>query len=277
MRFGICCGPGSFAPQTEGQPLASIPALMETMTEAGADYLEFAVAAVSPTGPEERFEELRQAIAPYPLKVEAFNSFIPGTHRITGPELDLARVLAYCETALRRCRALGGEVVVLGSAGARKAPEGFPLERAEEQFVQFCRELGPIAQANQITIAIEPLNRGEDNLLLSVKHGAAIVDRVAHPSIWLLADLYHISVEDEPLENVAAANGRLVHTHCADTGRVPPGFASEREENFLGFFRSLRAAGYDRRCSFEGSFTDIASQSAHLLRHLRKRWQEAQA
>ncbi len=46
MKFGICCGPGSFAPQVEGQSLSALPRLMEVMQEAGADYVEFGVSSV---------------------------------------------------------------------------------------------------------------------------------------------------------------------------------------------------------------------------------------
>src|SRR5947209_3227972 len=120
MRFGICCGPGSFAADVASHPKSSVARLMETMQAAGADYVEFAVGSVMPDGGEAEFETLRAELEPYPLRVEAFNSFIPGTHRITGPDAASQRALDYCRTALRRCKALGGEVVVLGSAGARR-------------------------------------------------------------------------------------------------------------------------------------------------------------
>src|SRR5207302_1836330 len=144
---------------------------------------------------------------------EAFNVFIPKHHPITGPAVNLASVLKYCATALKRCKALGGAVVVLGSAGARKIPEGFDRARAEAQFIEFCRELDPVAEEAGIDIAIEPLNRKEDNLLVSVEHGAKIVETVARKRICLLADLYHISEEKEPVQNVAGAGKHLIHTH----------------------------------------------------------------
>lgn len=274
MKFGICCGPGSFAPQVAGQPLSALSPLMESLQAAGADYVEFGVAAVMPAGGKAEFEKLRAALEPYPLKVEAFNSFIPAQHRITGPEVQLASVLDYCRTALTRCQALGAEVVVLGSAGARNVPPGFDRATAEAQFVEFCRELGPIAEAIGIDIAIEPLNSHEDNLILSVATGARIVDEVGHPRIRLLADLYHMIEEHDPVESVAAAGQRLRHTHVADLDRVPPGYAPAGEADFLGFFRNLRRADYDARCSFEGKFDDIATQSGPLISFLQRRWQE---
>ncbi|MGD0094062.1 MAG: sugar phosphate isomerase/epimerase family protein [Planctomycetota bacterium] len=277
MRFGVCCGLGSFVAQIQDQPLSSLPRLMDTLKAAGADYVEFGVATVAPEGPEAEFEKLRRAMEHGPLRAEAFNSFIPGKQRLTGPQVDLRAVLAYCRTALRRCKALGGAVVVLGSAGARKAPDGFDHGKAEQQFIEFCRELAPLAEEIGIDIAIEPLNRKEDNLILSVAHGIRLVDAVGRARIQLLADLYHMSEEREPREILVQAGARLRHTHLADLGRVAPGFAAGGEEDFIGFFRNLRKAGYDRRCSFEGRFDDIEKQCKPLLDLLKKRWAEAAA
>ena len=276
MRFGICCGPGSFAVQVNSQPLSSLPRLMECLHAAGADFVEFGVAAVTPEADEREFDTLRAALSGFALRVEAFNSFIPAKYRITGPDVNLAAVLKYCHVAIRRCKALGAEVIVLGSSGARKIPDGFDRDKAENQFIAFCRAAGPLAAESGVTIALEPLNKKEDNLLVSVQHGAELVDKIGHPNIQLLADLFHISEDKEPLEHVAAAGARLRHTHVADLGRAAPGFASNGEEDFIGFFRNLRRAGYDKRCSFEGKFDDIDAQCKPVLDLLKKRWNESQ-
>lgn len=278
MKFGICCGPTSLG--SEGEKLSSAVArLSDAMQTAGADYVEFGVAAVHPAGDRAKFEELREAVASSALRVEAFNSFIPAHHRITGPEVDLESALGYCRSALLRCRELGGAVVVLGSSGARKVPPGFDIEQAEKQFIRFCRALAPLAEEAGIDIALEPLNAREDNLLISVEHGAKLVDEIKQPRIRLLADLYHMAEEGEPMAHVAQAGARLRHTHLADRGRVAPGYAPDGEEDFIGFFRALRQAGYDRvpdaRCSFEGSFNDMASQLKPALDLLKRRWQES--
>lgn len=273
MKFGICCGPGSFAPQVEGQALSALPRLMEVMQAAGADYVEFGVGAVM--GSEIEFEQLQNALSTLPLKVEAFNSFIPAKHRLTGPDVNLDDVLEYCCVALTRCKALGGAVVVLGSGGARRVVEGFEREEALQQFVEFGRLLGPIADEIGIDIAIEPLNKNEDNLINSVKHGAQLVDEINQPRIQLLADLYHMFADGESLYSVTAAGARIKHTHVADLGRVAPGYASGGEANFAGFFRELKAIGYEARCSFEGSSHDLVAQAKPMLDLLKKRWQQA--
>jgi sugar phosphate isomerase/epimerase len=153
--------------------------------------------------------------------------------------------------------------------------DGFSHEEARKQFVQFGRELGPLAQNAGITIAIEPLNKKEDNLINSVADGAQIVDEIAHPSIQLLADLYHMAEDGEPMRNVSQAGARLRHTHVADKGRVAPGFAENGEEDFIGFFRALRKANYDARCSFEGKFDDMSTQLKPAIALMQKRWEES--
>ena len=273
MKFGICCGPGSFAKETAQRNASSVEKLMTVLVEAGADYVEFACGALM--ADDAAYEKLHDVLAAAPLKVEAFNSFIPPQHRITGPDVNLETLVGYATTALARCKSVGAEIVVLGSGGARKVPDGFDRDRALEQFVEFGRAIGPVAQQIGIDIAIEPLNKREDNLINSVVHGAQLVEEISQPRIQLLADLFHMFEDGESLFAVEAAGKKLVHTHVADLGRVAPGYAAGGEANFTGFFRALKASNYNARCSFEGSFDDIALQSKPLIALLKNRWAQA--
>lgn len=275
MKFGVCCGPGSFAPEVKNQPPRPVTELLDMLSASGADFAEFCVGAVTPDEPESVFEKLLNDVSKYTLRVEAFNSFIPAKYPITGPNADLKAALSYCSRALPRCNALGGEVVVLGSGAARRFPDGFPREKAEAQFIAFCKELGPIAERSRLVIALEPLNSSDDNLCVRVDHGARLVDTISHPHIQLLADMFHIAYEKEPYENMYHAGARLRHVHVADVGRVAPGFAAIGEENFIGLFKILKQIKYAGRCSFEGKFDDIDRQTGPMMAFLRKRWEQA--
>lgn len=262
MRLGICCSPQSVEGASLGERALK---MQDVLQQAGADYFEMGVASVM----ADNFAELEEALRPLELKAEAFNSFVPASHRLTGEGVDHEAALQYCATALERVRRIGGEVVVLGSAGARKVPEGFSRERAMEQFTSFCSRLGPIAQGAGVMIAIEPLNSGEDNLILSVQAGAKLVDQVNHPSIQLLADLFHMVADNESIEDVARAGKRLVHTHLASSSRVPPGMDSSDTAPYREFFEACRRAGYDGRCSYEGKIGDLSQDARTLLDFLR--------
>lgn len=274
MQWGLCLDPALLFQRRDAGAWDSFWPVLQ---EAGVDYLELPVGRAM--GSEAEFEALRGIVAAAPLPVRAFNSFLPAAQRITGPDVHWDSVLEYCRVALTRGRALGGDVVVLGSAGARRVPEGFDAMLAEKQFCEFCRLLGPVADAANMDIAIEPLNAEEDNLILSVAHGARLVDEIGHPRIRLLADFYHMAQEHESMDAAATAGARLRHAHLADLGRVAPGYAPDGEADFLGFFHALRQSGYAdqpyARCSFEGKIDDIEAQTPPMMHLLRVRWQES--
>lgn len=258
MKFGICTAPGAL-----GDPAR----LLDTLAEAGTDYIEWTVGSLMAS--EGEFERLRAIALAAPIKPEAFCVFLPPLQRITGPNVRLASVLEYAGEALRRIKAVEGQIVVLGSGSARRVPHGFSMDEARRQFCEFARELGPLALQNGVTVAVEPLNSHEDNLITSVGEGAALVRNVDHPSIRLLADFYHMNEESESVQSIVDAGFLIRHTHVADLGRVAPGFAKGGGADFRAFFGALKAIGYDGRCSFEGRTDDLARQARPLLTHLR--------
>ncbi len=264
MKFGICTAPGAL-----GDPAR----FLETLAEAGADYVEWTVGALMAS--EGEFEKLRKVAENAPIKPEAFCVFLPPHQRITGPNVHLASVLEYAGEAVRRIGQIGGEIVVLGSGSARKVPGGFPLDEALRQFAEFARELSPVAEQNGVTVTIEPLNTHEDNLITSVQMGAEITREVNAPGIRLLADFFHMNEENEGVQSVVNAGDLIRHTHLADVGRVAPGCAPNGEADFKAFFGALKMIGYDARCSFEGRTDDLARQAKPLLEHMRRRFSQA--
>ena len=233
MRIGICVG---------------LDKLNEAH-EAGYAYVESGVATLLPDQDDAAFAPVKAQILAAPIPVEAFNGFLPGTLKVTGPEVDLAAVGRYMDVALRRAAEVGAKIVVFGSGGARCAPEGFPHDQAWAQFDVAARLAAETAQRYDITIALEPLLKRACNFFNRVEEGAAMVDRVNHPRLRLLTDLYHISAEEEPFANIVAAGKRLVHVHLA-TPAIPEtgeGVAYD----FAGFFKALYAAGYHDRASVE--------------------------
>jgi len=278
MRFGICCNAGSLA--QEGDSLdEKVARLADFARRCDLDFVEFPVGEVRPEGDEAQYDELHRAVRQHALPLQSFNVFLPAHHRITGPDVQLHRVLNYCRVALGRCAALGGQIVVLGSSGARRVPEGWSHQEAHAQFIAFARALEPIAAQNSITIAVEPLNRREDNFLNSVLDGIGLVDEIACPHIRLLADQYHMDEDGEDYEHVANAGALLRHAHTADVRRCAPGFAPEGEAQFKLFFAALRLSGYaqreDARLAVECNWSNLNEQTATSIALLRRRWEES--
>jgi len=258
MRFGIC---GNLpAHLTEG--VESV----ERAFEYGYDYIEPALATVAAM-PAEDFAALLARVKAQSIRVEACNIFFPRTLRLTGAEVNWDAIQAYLETALARAGALGVKVIVFGSAGAKNVPEGFPYHEAWKQLVRVCRMAAEVAAKHGITIAIEPLNHKEANIVTSVAEGLALMQRVNRKEVRVLADYYHMGTDGEDLSILRTAGADLVHVHVARVdGRT---FPTEKDAGLVEFFQQLKAAGYDGRVSIEGSTKDFAADAPRSLEVLR--------
>ncbi len=250
MRFGCCVGLDK----------------AEIVQEAGYDYIELPVSTVKAESPDSEFEPILEQVHLLEIVPEAWNCLLPGDMKVTGPEVDKYRVERYLRTAFERIEELGGEIVVFGSGGARTVPEGFPREEAWQQLVEFVSLAGQVAGTHGITIAIEPLNSKESNIINSVAEAVELAKAADHPFVRVLADLYHIDEEKEPLEHILESGDYIVHTHTADTGRFYPGSGSYPHREF---FRNLRAVGYNDRMSVECRWNDFESECRKALEFLR--------
>jgi len=251
-RLGVCTS------------IANAPAVKA----AGGDYIEESVQGfLVPDRPESEFRPKAEAAAASPLPVRACNSFLPGSLKSVGPDARPDEIAAYAGTAFRRAREVGITTIVFGSSGSRSIPDGFDRTEARRQFVALLRRLGPLAESQGVVIAVEPLNRDETNFINTVGEGAAIVREAGHPSVQLLADIYHMLRENEGPDALVTAAPLLRHVHVAEKDRrTPPGVAGD---DFRPYLRALRRAGYGGAISIECGWDDLAGQVPAALKALR--------
>lgn len=265
MRFGVCL-PGNFTlPNSPAEGcIEQIRALVDGyrfIQEVGYDYIEFGVGNFANFSEE----DMAKAVAFYEkglLKVEACNGFIPGTLPLVGDQADLAAVRAYLEKVLPRMASVGVKVVVFGSGGARRIPEGVSAEQAQKQLDEFMTLAESIARDVGITIVIEPLNHKECNTLLTVTESAAVARRLNLPNLKVLADLYHTYVENEDPQVLIDNADILCHTHVAE----PESRTIPVDHPYLrACGEALRKAGYNARMSIECGTKDFAAEVTGAL------------
>ena len=78
------------------------------------------------------------------------------------------------------------------------------VARAFEQYVDLLRQFAPLAEEQGVMIVVEPLNRGECNLINTVREGAEAVRRANHPAVKLLVDLFHMLRNGESPDDLLA-------------------------------------------------------------------------
>lgn len=217
----------------------------------GFDYLEPPAAALAAMSPAD-FQEFKAHVLASRLRCTSFNSFIR-TLRVVGPDVNASEVRSYLDLCLPRCREVGGEIVVWGSAGSRNVPEGFPRERAWEQIKAFLRLAGDAAQAHRLVIAIEPLRHQESNILNTAAETLQLVHEVDHPNVRMIVDYYHMRIENEDPEIIWKARREIVHFHFANPqGRRWPRSASEDPE-YARFFEIVKRMRFHGGISIEGN------------------------
>ncbi len=254
MQFGICGGP-------------ELAGLVE---KAGYDYFEWSVGGyLKPREDETCFNQALEDVRKIGLPCPVVNVFIPADLKVTGPSVNREALESYGATACRRAHKAGVQVIVLGSGAARRIPDGFDRAQAWEQLLAFSRMLAPVAYAQGVTVAVEPLNRAECNVLNTVDECARLVRQVNHPAFRLLVDGYHFLRDGDSLDDILANRDLLVHVHVATIpNRLAPGMEPCALEPF---FQTLVRSGYDGRVSIEGTLPTSASDLANSLA-LMKSW-----
>ena len=268
MKLGVCAQPEAAA----------------VLAAAGFDYMEVNVVRdLQPELPDDAVAAQLTALRDLPLPAPVANVFLPGALKLTGAAVDLGAVERYVRTAFARAAAAGIEIIVFGSGAARRIPDGFDRARAWAQLVDFGRLIGPLAVDHGVTIAVEPLNYAECNVLNTVAESAQYVRDVAesaqyvrdvaesaqyvrdvdHPGVRLLVDAYHWARNEEPADAIVAAGPLLVHAHIATyANRLAPG---QEPCDFAPFFAALRNADYVGALSVEArGDVDLAwAQATH--------------
>lgn len=239
----------------------------------GADFLTEGVGSfLVPDKADDAFEKNLAKLAASPLPILACNGFIRSAEmHCVGPEANHDLIMKWADTTFRRMKKAGGKFIVFGSGGARRVPDGFSKEKAGEQFVALLKRLGPLAEAQGITVTVEQLRAEECNFINHIGEGAAIIRAAGHPNVRMLADLYHIACMGDTPADLKAAMDVVVHVEIAEKKtRTIPGVSGD---DFRPYFHVLRESGYHDAISIEGKWE--ISQIAPSFKEIRRQASEA--
>jgi D-psicose/D-tagatose/L-ribulose 3-epimerase len=245
---------------------------IDAVKAAGFDYMEVRASEVAALSDAD-FESAAAKFKQVGLPVLSANLFIPSDIKVTGPDIDKERQMEYVRRALDRVSRLGVHLVVFGSGGARRVPEGFSQQEAFQQLVDFGKRIAPEARSRNITIAIEPLRHQETNIVNNTTEALAWVNAVNDPNIQLMIDYYHFQVEKEDPSDILKVKDHLRHLHMANPdGRVMP--LKWEEYDYAPFFAVLRQIHYDRLISLEASTKNLPVEGPQSIALLRRAFDE---
>ena len=84
--------------------------------------------------------------------------------------------------------------------------------------------LGRHAARQSVQLFYEPLNRYETNLAMTMEQGVTLLEPISTGNVMLLADLFHMNIEESNIANALRTVGKHVgHVHFVDSNRQAAG------------------------------------------------------
>lgn len=219
----------------------------------GWEIAPFTIGGRADQLPSARRQQLAQQIARAGVEVVGLHWLLAkteGFHLTTPDESIRQRTAEYLGHLAELCRDLGGSIMVLGSPQQRNFPEGeMTHQQATDNAVWVLERLLPALEAQQITLAIEPLGPGEGNFLNHAADAVHIIERLNSPWVRLHLDVKAMSTEGHPIDQLIIDNAKhLAHFHANDPNRQGPGMG---EVDFVPIFGALRSVDYQGWVSVE--------------------------
>jgi len=242
MKYGCCIYPNFN--ESEEMFLSTFKALARS----GFDYVELPLSLVSQLSDDE-FGKLKKALDIIPCL--ACNLFFPSSLTIVGPDMDTIGITAYLERMLPLAKKLGVETLVFGNGGARKIQEGQNADAILADLRKIVEIMDNYAKKEGITIAVEPLNTTETNIILSYTEGVNLTKGLTH--VKTMVDSYHTAMNNQTFDDVYIYPKSLGHLHTAyPVGRMVPS-PNDDMALYTDFVKMVKDLGYNDKISVEGS------------------------
>ena len=170
--------------------------------------------------------------------------------------------LEHLKWAIDCCAVLGAETLcgpyhqplgVFTGSGAREDEKKWAAD-VHREAAQYAQE------RNNLTLAIECLNRFECYFLNTMEDAAAHVKRVDHPNFGTMYDSFHSNIEEcDPAGSIEKHGDVIRHIHISENDRGIPGQGHIQWDEI---FAAIKTIGYDGWLTIEAfgrSLPDLAA------------------
>lgn len=183
------------------------------------------------------------------------------------------RAMQDIETLLYAAGEIGavGVIVVPLFGGPRisdLAPYASAVELETELLCKLLEPLSATAAKAGSYILLEPLNRYETHFINRLEQAAAICRRVGGSHLKLMADFFHMNIEERDIpQAIRQAKDYVAHVHLADSTRLLPGYG---HTDFRSGFAALKEIGFNGymalECGVPGDPHEELAKCAQYLR-----------
>lgn len=219
-----------------------------------------AVEIFAPSGDFVDRRELRSLLAKYALQLSAVGTgagmLIHG-HSLSASNDDArAAACAYARAIIDFGADFGAPAIV----GSMQGNSGASTRAAAlVKLADSMEHLAEHAASRETELLIEPLNRYETDLVVTLADGARLIGEAGASNLKLLADLFHMNIEEADIaEAITKFGGLIGHLHFVDSNRSAAGMG---HIDYGPIATALRAVGYRGFASAE-AFPKPSSRQA---------------
>lgn len=162
---------------------------------------------------------------------------------LTHPDASIrTRACEYVERMIDFGSTFGAPVIIGSMQGSIAEPD---RERALDWLAESLSRLLHAAQAQNVGLILEPLNRYETNIMNRLSDATAFLISRGLMGASVLADLFHMNIEEDSLEDaILGAANFIGHVHLADSNRRPAGLGHIDMAAVAGCLRLIGYQGY---------------------------------
>jgi sugar phosphate isomerase/epimerase len=236
----------SLVPATAGGPFVFTSGLADAAARAAALGFD-ALEVFPPSGDALDVAELRRLLAQHHLRVAAIGTgagWVVRKLTLTHADASLRRDAREFIRAIIDTAAQFGAPAIIGSMQGRvEAPTS--REQTLAWLADALPDLGAHAATRGTVLLYEPLNRYETHVFNRLGDASAWLRTIGAPNVRLLADLFHMNIDEADMGAALRDAGALVgHVHFADSNRravglghtdIPPLIAALRAINYTGY------------------------------------------
>jgi len=195
-------------------------------------------------------DRLRTSLRRNDLAFAGFTAIYPPEMTLASPSVAARRKnILYTKRLIELANDLGGTGLVWGSGRARDIPKGVPFRKGYSWLIELLRASASLADAKDIKIAIEPINRFESTIIHNAKEALVLARLVDHESVGIVYDTFHTNLEEVSFTHpILLAGKRLAAVHVSDCNRKIPG---KGHIDFRPIFDALKKVDYGGYVSLE--------------------------
>lgn len=236
----------SITPEARSGPFVFHEGLADGCARAAALGFD-AVEVFPPSAAAVDAVELRALTEKHGLKVAAIGTgggWVVYKLSLTHPDAENRRqARAFIREMIAVAASFGAPAIIGSMQG--KAEGTVDREKALAWLREALEELGDYAQEQGQPLLYEFLNRYETNLFNRVEEAAAFVRSLRTRGVKLLADLFHMNIEEADLAAAIRAGGELIgHVHFADSNRRAIGLGHTAVGPVVDALKEIGYTGY---------------------------------